>query len=190
MIASNFLPWLLLRPTPALAVDPCAIMGGCPSGNYLWALIQPIGTLLISVGAGAAVIGVVIGGATMLLNFGDESKVEKGRKAVIYSLAGFAIVLGSQALTSFVYSYAFPVAAVSGPTLVEDVMAAAVTAMYSLFNIVFLIVITFAGYKMVIGRGQADEFNRARTMLIWAIGGAIVINAARAIVTVIMNVFL
>jgi hypothetical protein len=47
--------------------------------------------------------------------------------------------------------------------------------------------VMFAGLKMVIARGQADEFNQAKTMLIWVAAGALVINVASALVNVILS---
>lgn len=186
--------FLGVSPVFAQAGDPCAFVpGGCSGQNVLYNIINPLATLLISIAAGAAVLGVIVGGAMMVLNFGDESKVEKGRQAVYYSLGGFVIVLAAQAITTIGYDLAggaewstMNFGPWSNP--VVELMRWIVGAMLTLFNVVFVIVIMAAGYRLILARGQSEEYGRARTMVIWAIVGAIVINASYALVNVIINI--
>lgn len=186
MIPSAILVRIILWVTPVLAQGPCVgIPGDCSSAeNVLARFIPAIGRVWVSAAAGLAVIGVIVGGGKMMLNFGDESKIQQGKQAIVYSLLGFIIVLASQSIVAFV---AFRTVEARGDEPLFDFMTAVVGAMLSVFNVAFVLMIILAGYRMVVGYGQSDEFNKARTMVIWAIGGAIAVNAAHAVVRVLLN---
>ncbi len=47
--------------------------------------------------------------------------------------------------------------------------------------------IIFAGFKLVTARGNEEQISSARTMLTWAIIGAVIIIGARAIVDIVKN---
>lgn len=184
------LPSLAAAQPPQPGVDPCGSIGGCSTNaeGIIAVASQNTAALLVAIAAGASVLFVVYGGFQMLISFGDESAVTKGRNAVLFALGGFALTLSAQAIVSFVISRAFQADlqnAADNPGLA--VMAAAVGLMMSVFNIVFVIIALGAGFRMVLGHGQSDEFNKARTTLIYAVIGAIVINVARALVNVVLT---
>ena len=166
----------------AQTADPCLYVGGCGGSNVLLNFLTPIAQLLIGIAGGATVLFVVLGGAQMMLSFGDEGKVTKGRMSIVYAIGGFLLVLSASMIANFVRLRAGYIGA-GDPFL--DLMAAMVDGILTLFNAVFIIMVIFAGYRMVVGRGQAEEFNKGKTMLIWVAAGAIIINVARALVNAI-----
>ncbi len=172
--------------SPVSAQDPCvAVPGGCAPVNVLLNFVQALGELLVNVAAGAAVLFVVWGGMQMIVNFGDEGKMTQGKNSVIYALIGFGLVLASQSIVAFVQVQAAPIGASLNPLITA--MAVAVDTMYKLFNVAFVIFVMYAGIRMVIGRGDQTAFTQARTMLIWVLGGALVINVAHALVYAVLG---
>lgn len=175
--------------TPAFAalpsVNPCVdVPGGCDPAIDIARIFRVPGMLLVSVAAGAAVLFVVLGGVQMLIARGDEGMVTRGRMSAIYALLGFAVALIAQAVVSFIVSGAAPLATYAGTS--ENfpffVMQLAIDIMLSVFNITFIIIVMYAGYRMLIAHGKTDEFQKATHMLTWAIVGALLINGAHAIV--------
>lgn len=172
------------------SVDPCGAIGGCTlNGELIMSVTaQNIAALFISVAAGASVLFVIFGGFQMLTSFGNETNSTKGRNAVLFALGGFALTLASQAIVSFTINSALSANlqnASNNPAL--SLMATAVRQMMNVFNIIFVIVAIGAGFRMVLGHGKSDEFTKARTTLIYAIAGAVIINVARALIYVVLN---
>ncbi len=182
---------LALVPATTFAfVDPCQKIGGCSTNaqGLISLGIQNTAAVFISVAAGAAVLFVVTGGVQMLLSFGNDSMISKGRNSIIFALGGFALTLASQAIVSFVISRSISgglAVASANPALA--LMRVAVDGMLSVFNAIFVVVAVGAGLRMIVGHGKSEEFTKAKTMLIYAVAGAVAINIAKALVNVILN---
>ncbi|PIQ75958.1 hypothetical protein COU78_03260 [Candidatus Peregrinibacteria bacterium CG10_big_fil_rev_8_21_14_0_10_49_24] len=180
----------LLAPVLAYAapgVDPCGVLGvgycdATMGQTIINNSISQTGLLFAGIAGGAAVLFGVIGGAQMLLSLGNESQVTKGRNALIFALGGFALVLASQAIVSFSIANAQSVGLNTSTNPFITLMSAIVTIMLRILNSIFVIVMVGAGIRMIIGHGKSDEFNKAKQTLIFAVGGAFVINVAHALV--------
>lgn len=191
-----FLLLSLLWPLPVLALAPCTYLpGGCPPVNVIATSTLPaLGSLLVKAAAGLSVVFLILSGYKMLMSFGDETKISQGRMGVIYGMLGLSLAIASQIIVSFVVSepqFGTVTAAAMGSA--EEGVIAAITAVATflifLFNAIFLIVVVLAGMRMVIGRGQPEEFTRGRTMVAWAIGGAIIVNTAYALIKFVTSFF-
>ncbi len=173
----------LAVPTVLAQADPCTGIVNCSPDNVMARLGPLIGQIAVSIGSGVAILFIVVGGAMMICNMGNENISTKGRNAVINALVGFAILLLAQALVGFVATNA---GAIDPANPIISAMATAVTAMLRVFNVVFGIMIVVAGYRMVFARGQSDQFNKGKTQLIWAIAGAIIINLAYYLIDAVL----
>lgn len=163
----------------AAAQGPCFGIVCGAGGNPLPGFVTLAAALLLEIASGLAVVFVVIGGAQMVLNFGDESAATKGRKGVIYALGGFAIALSSQAIVSFVVARATYIDA-TAPHL--SLMRITVQSMLIVFNTVFALMMLFFGFKLVLARGQQSEFDSSRQGIFWSIIGALLVNLSYALV--------
>lgn len=168
----------------AFAQGPCAGVDCGIGGNPLPAFITMGALLLLEIASGLAVVFVVIGGAIMVLNFGNESQGDKGRKGVIYSLIGYALALSSQAIVSFVVARATQVEA-NAPHL--SIMRITVGSMLIVLNVVFALMIIFYGFKLVIGRGDQSVLDSVKKSIALTIGGAVLINLSFALVRATSN---
>lgn len=167
------------------AQDPCAGIPNCGNFGYsLVSYISVIAAVLVEIASGLAVVFVVIGGAVLILNFGNDAQAEKGKKSIMYALIGFAIALSSQAIISFVVVRATGVSA-NAPHL--SIMRIVVGSMLQVFNVIFALVMLFFGFKLVIGRGQQSELDAAKKGLFWAVGGAFAVNLSYALVRALNN---
>ena len=182
---------LLFAPVAAIAappgIDPCWTLGAgfCDSAAGQSVIDDGIvrtGLLFAGLAGAAAVLFAVIGGAQLLLSFGDESKITKGRNSMIFALGGFALVLASEAIVSFVVASAgagrLHTASnpfIGGMQLITNTIVVAL-------NILFVLVMVVSGIRMVIGHGKSDEFTKARQALIYAVAGAFFVNVAHALV--------
>lgn len=183
-------PQVALAAPPAPGIDPCSTIGGCSlsGGGIIALVIQNTAALFVSIAAGASVLFVVVGGFQMLLSFGNDSTVTKGKNSVMFALGGFALVLAAQAIVSFVVNNAIGgglVLATVNPAV--SLMGVAVRMMLSVFNVAFALVAIGSAIRMVVAHGKSDEFGKARSALIFSIVGAVIVNVARALVNIILT---
>lgn len=171
--------------TPAaFAQGPCVGVACGVGGNPLPAAITMGALVLLEVASGLASVFVVIGGAYMVMNFGNESQSEKGKKGVIFGLIGFAIALASQAIISFVVSRATQVT-LAAPHL--SLMRIAVGSMLYVFNVVFALMMIFYGFKLVFSRGEQGQLDSVKKGILWTIAGAFVVNLSYALIRATAN---
>jgi len=159
----------------------CKYIGdGCGPENMLATLIPLAASFLITVAGGAAVLFVAVGAFLMLIAAGDEGRAAKGKMAVIYALVGLGIALLAQTIVAYLDSQFGDLVLSSNPVL--DFIPLAVNAVMTLFNSVFALMVVFAGLRMVFGHGSTEEFGKARSVLVWALAGALVANFGRVLV--------
>jgi hypothetical protein len=179
-------PFIATALAAAPAQDPCVgVPGGCQPVNMLLPFIPVIGSLLVGFAGGGAVLFTIIGGVQMLLSMGEDSAGVKGKMSIVYAVGGFMLALASQAIVTFVHTRASVL--VTAPTPHLDFMAVAVVAILSLMNVTFVAVVIYAGYRMVLAWGKPEESQKAWNMILWAVIGALIINAASAIVHAVLR---
>ena len=124
----------------------------------------------------------------MLTSMGEEGQISKGKMSIIYALIGLLLTKSAQIIVSFVINK-FNIMSV-GPEddIVIFVMKQLVDAMKTAFNAVFAVMLIYAGYRMAFARGNADEFNKSKNVLIWAIIGAIIVNLAFPLANAVITV--
>ncbi|MCB9808298.1 hypothetical protein H6770_03510 [Candidatus Peribacteria bacterium] len=163
----------------AFAQGPCVGITCGAGGNPLPLFISVAAAVVLEIASGLAVVSVVVGGAMLVLNFGNESRAERGRKGIFYGLVAFAVALSSQAIISFAVSKANLVEA-DAPHI--SIMNVTVSAMLAVFNVVFALMMLFFGFKLVLARGQQGELDTTKKGLAWAVTGAIGVNLSYALI--------
>lgn len=192
MIQRLALFWLFTVPALVAAQDlrgsrVCDFVNGeCVPRNTILGGLPALSDLVLAWAGGAAVLFVIVGGARMLLSFGDDAQITKGRTGVITALVGLALVLGAQVLVSFV---GLNVATVAGDSSdpVLSTIGVVIDRGLSLLNIVVVFAIVVAGFRMIFAAGQEDQFTKTRTMLIYIVVGTVIINLAASLVRAVLS---
>lgn len=167
---------------------PCTGLVGCGSGpaNIIMNNATEFADLMLQVASGLAVLFIVWSGFNMILAMGDDSKISQFKWGIMYSMLGLGIAILSQVLVSFVGTQDYNVDATVLPL---GLIAAAINILLNLMNVAFVCVIILGGVRMVYAQGKSDEFNKGKQTVVWAIGGAIVINIANALVQAFIQLF-
>ncbi|HLD71263.1 MAG TPA: hypothetical protein VI873_01455 [Candidatus Peribacteraceae bacterium] len=187
------LSWAL-HPISALAGAPpvivCTGLAGCGSdpANVLFDKTLPLLIeVLANIAGGLAVIFIGVAGFQMVLANGDDGKISTARWGVLYALLGLCLAIASTAIVSFVstedYGQSNP-----GDLLLGGVLPAAMRILITIFNVVFVIAIMFAGYRITLGGGKAEELTKGLAVIRWAIAGAVIINVAHAAVKAVLAI--
>lgn len=187
MFDINIITILTTLPDTVLAVAPPTVpgMSGGPTNVLADQVIPAIVDMLLRIATGVSLIFLVIAGFNMMLSWGDEGKTTEARWGVIYALGGLAVAIMARMIVGVIVTEGSLVAVTDEVSL----MRAVVTMLVTIFNGIFIIIIVFGGFRAVFARGKPEEFNRARFMIAWAIGGAIVVNTANAAVHALTSFF-
>lgn len=135
-----------------------------------------IANLMVSAASGLCVLFIIYGGILMIVSFGDDSRFQKGRNAVMYAMLGFGGAVASQSILAFVASVAVD------STTVNPVVATIVNAsniLLDILNVLFILAVIAGGFRMVFARGESDKFDAGRRTLAYAVIGAIIVQIAR-----------
>ena len=189
MMRSIYALAILLTPV-RLAAKECDFVGiNCSSdpGDTMASFISKIGIALVEVVAGLAILFVVIGGAFMVMNFGNETQIEKGKKSVYFALGGFSLAILSQAIISFVVARTKDIGEVD-PHL--EIMRVIISSMLGIFNGVFALMMLYYGFKLVLARGQSSELDAVKKGVFWTVSGAIVVNLSYALIQATLQLLL
>ncbi len=162
----------------------------CTVQNGFVGYIPIFASIFITTAAGLSVLMVVFGGIRLIVNFGDESAIAQGRSAITYSLIGFAVSLAAQSIVSIVVLRSVQVYNLSttgGVPVQIALMNQIVDLMLTVFNIVFVGIAVYAGIMLVLKHGSADQLGKTKTILMWAVIGALIVNGSAAIVNAVLN---
>ncbi|MBT3835075.1 hypothetical protein HOF56_02390 [Candidatus Peribacteria bacterium] len=171
-------------PESALALPPpiiCGIIPGCGQGpeNVIHTAGVPlIAQILLNTAAVLSLIFVMVGGARLLLSFGNDDAFNRARQTIVWSLGGMITAIMSHRIVMIVISETY----VTGGNPILDFLATVVNIMSMLLNVTFLIAVLIGGFRMVMARGKDEEVSKGKTMIIYAIIGTIIINLAPFIV--------
>ncbi len=86
-----FMEWVIPKAFAAGLVDPLQDATIC-------SLLKTITTGLIQVGAAIGGIMLLVGAFQFLFAVGDPKKIEAGKKTILYTVVGYAILVGSSAI--------------------------------------------------------------------------------------------
>lgn len=192
---------LVITPVATLALPPqilCGNIPGCGLGpqNVIYTTGVPmIAQIFLNSAALLSLIFVMVGGARLVIGFGNDESFTKARQTIQWALGGFLIAILSHRIVMIVISevYVTGITLSGGGTAVGtnplyDFMATIVNVMSMLLNVVFLIVVLIGGFRIVMARGKEDEVSKGRMMVIYAILGAVVINVAPFVVRQVLYI--
>jgi hypothetical protein len=170
---------------PAVICNGLIGCGAGPRNLVLEGVVPAAGLILIQLAGGLAVIFIVLAGVKMVVS-GAEDDGGAAKKAIIYGLGGLGLAISAAPIVSFVTSENY--ADAGGDMLLIGVMAAVIRIILTVFNVIFVVVIIYAGTRMAMSMGSGDEFKKGTSMVKWAVIGAITVNLARAIVQALLNI--
>jgi hypothetical protein len=189
MIHSTLLAaWFFLRASEAgaqrLPIVICGNLPGCGLGpsNVPLEILGYSAQFLVNIAAGLSLLLIIFAGITMLIAQGEDAKISKAKLGIAAALGGLALAIASQTVVSFIVTEDYgATGGISSGYIFTGLFPAAVRIVMALFNVAFLLVMISSGIRLLMSGGKADEYNKSIHIIRWAISGAIVVNAARAI---------
>lgn len=157
----------------------CAGLPGCgPMKDFTQNLLN---LLLTRFDTSAYVLGtlfIMIGGGYMLLSGFNEEYYNKGKNTIMWAVVGMFAAQSASVLVGFIIDEAKDVG--GGPDVITEVIRTLIGSIFDLLRVALFAVAVYSGMRMVISRGQEEEFKKSRDGLFYAAVGAIIINLAEA----------
>jgi hypothetical protein len=182
---------LLVESASAQPVVPCLppMVCSAPNPNFIATSTIPMaGMFMLRAAAGLAVLMIVWCGIQMMLSLGEETKITKAKWGVVYSMAGLAFCLFAQVIVGLVATENYGQFNTLD-LIVTGVFGAGVRIALTALNMIFGLALIICAIRMLLAQGKQDEFNKARTGVLWSIVGAIVVNLAHALVRAVISFF-
>jgi hypothetical protein len=189
MTAVLKLLWLSITLAAAQAPPPipCGGLSGCGNGgaaNVLAESVLPqLGQIMLGLAGALAVLFIVFAGFQIFLAGGEQSKFDAGKQAITYTLLGLGIAGLSQVIVGMVLTEP----TVASVTDEISAVAAGVEFLLNLVNGVFIVVIGYAGIRMLVAQGRSEKYDEARSIITQAITGAVIVNLAHAFVRIVTS---
>lgn len=180
---------LILVMIPDIAVAQfCKGLAGCgidPAGlpgriiSFLYETIKNYALLL-------AGLLIIFGGLMIMLGAGNEERVNTGKNTIIWTLVGlFAINFAAEVINILQLEIgSIP----GGPDLPGNVIRTLTGSALTIVNTALFGVIMYCGMTMVLSQGKEDQFTKARTGLLTAAIGAVIINLGVRIIDAVLSI--
>ena len=152
-------------------------------------LIPNLAIFFLRIVATGSVLFVIWSGVSMMLSMGDSGKAQKAKWSVLYTVIGLGVALSSQMLVGFVATENYGQGEV-GDFIVSGLLRNAIRILMTLTNVILGLVIMISAFRMVMAQGKSDEFNSARSAMLFAIMGAIIVNSALVLIRIVTTFLL
>lgn len=167
----------------------CGTLPGCPPSGEVdlsttaptdWSfplMMQVAQSVLVY----AQLIGelfLAIGALYMLLNLGNDERITKGKNMVIWSLVGIALALFAEEFVVVYLATETYVDVGAGADLIEDIIAAFIRIVRTFFTVALFVAVVYNAFRMVLSRGNDEEYAKAKSGFFWAAIGAVIVNVA------------
>jgi hypothetical protein len=159
----------LLSIVSSYALAASATFGNPISSSTIEAVFNNISTYLKSIAGVIAVIFIVIGGIMYMLSGGSTEMAERGKKTIIYAMAGLAIVVGASTILNEIKSVLGSGSGTSGglATIASNVLK----LLLSIVGSLAIIAIVIGAIWMFTGAGDQDRYELGKKTVVYAIIG-------------------
>jgi type IV secretory pathway VirB2 component (pilin) len=151
---------------PAFAAT--ADFGNPLSFSTIEAVLSNITTYLKSIAGVIAVIFIVIGGIMYMLSGGNKDMMERGKKTVIYALAGLAIVVGA---STFLTEIKAVIGGGGSSGGLVQIANRVLSLLLSIVGFLAIIAIVIGAIWMFTGAGDEDRYELGKKTVVYAIIG-------------------
>ncbi len=174
----------------------CGGLPGCPGNSasnfpdYMTSAVNVILIYLPQYIIALSATFVLIGGMYMILNMGSEQNFETGKKTVIAALGGLALAMFADNLVGFVggENYLDPASIIFGKNdTILGILFAAQRIILTFFNLALIAAVLYNGMRLVVSRGNDEQYTKALSSLLYSALGAVIINLAQRLVNAVLG---
>ena len=154
-----------------IALAATADFGNPLSFDTIEKVLNNISTYLESIAGVIAVIFIVIGGIMYMLSGGNKDMMERGKKTVIYALAGLAIVVGA---STFLTEIKAVIGGGGSSGGLVQIANRVLSLLLSIVGFLAIIAIVIGAIWMFTGAGDEDRYELGKKTVVYAIIGTAV----------------
>jgi cytochrome bd-type quinol oxidase subunit 2 len=177
---------IFLSPTLAYAQDGTQTqLGEVSTFGELVSLIWAYGSnVLIAL----AIFFIVLGALFYIASAGNEERIKQGKEMIFGALIAIVVVMLSGVLIRTLHK---PAEGVSGALAeVPDVIGNATNILIGLIGTFTILMLIYAGFMYLVGRGEAEKIEKAQNALRYAVYGLVIGVLAYAISNAVIRFLL
>lgn len=143
---------------------------------------QGIAAWISTVAAVAGLLSIIIAATRAVFSFGDEAEYAKVRASILHVIIGLLVIGAAYVFQTVFFDTGKP----------DALLAYFLTPLRALLAIIGLIVvgiIIYAGLRMIISLGKEDEFTAARSLIVRALIGLVIIIISVTLISVVQSCF-
>lgn len=176
----------ILPPTPCTGLVGCADGQAIPASNVIVTNLPQFADFLILVGSALSILFIVYAGFRMVIANGDDSQISEQKTAITHVMLGLTVMILSQLVVSFVGTQEYGQSG-DPKDFFLNATSAGISILLTIFNAAMAVAIVVGGAYMVHAQGKSDQFMKGKTIITYAIVGALVANLANALVQALAN---
>ena len=151
--------------------------------KYIWTVVLNIVSSVLGV-VGYLAIGFVIwGGVLYMTAQGDPNKVAKGKKTIVNTLIGLVIVMSASIISGAIAGIVSGANRSNSKSFFNDIFG----TFFVWAGIIAVIMMVYGGMQYITSTGNPAGVQKAKTTILYAAVGLIVVILAGLIVGVVVN---
>ena len=167
--------------------------GKTANKNYdateVWLIVFALAEMLLQLAGIIAVVFVFVGGFKYLTSMATPEKISNAKDTIINALVGVVIAIIASQTVAYVASkimrahnnnYGLPSTTADNLTVIFEVL-------FGIMGAISLLVVTLAGFNMILGRGDPQKIAKSRSTIIYAMVGLVVSIFAVSIVGYVLK---
>jgi len=162
------------------------VEGGADTSFLIGAIDSVLGLLLNFVFI-LSVFVITLAGFYLILGLGEDESRTKARKIILYAVAGILII----GLANGITDLAIGIATTGGDTtFLINAIDYVLNLMLGFVFILSVVVITIAGFYLILGMGEDESRTKARKIILYTVAGIIIMGLANGIVNLAIGIVL
>lgn len=170
------LAMLVLQAVPVLAAN--VEFGNPINASDLGSVLTNIMNYLKKIAGSIALIFIILGGIMYMISAGNKEMMERGKKTLIYALAGFAIVIASSTFTYEIQNALGESATSTGGATLAQIALNVVKLLLSIVGSLAIISIVLGAIWMFTAGGDKERYELGKKTVIYSIIGVTIVLSA------------
>lgn len=135
-----------------------------------------------------ALVFTIYGGAKYITSGGDSSQAEEAKRTILYAVIGIVVIGIAAVIVNFVGRIVGVSTGLPGGNNLPATIFALLNGFLVLAGVVALTFVIYGGLKYIISGGDSSETEAAKSTILYAVIGIVVIGIAAVIVNFVANI--
>lgn len=161
---------------------PGFLLGTTASAQAIGLEAVGVAEWIMSIAVLLGIVFVIVAAVRAVASLGDEGKYDAARNAVIQAIIGLSVIAAAFVFKIVFYDDRTPNALIA-------LFAGKILVILGIILLIAVAIIIYAGFRMVISFGNEEAFSSAKSLVIRAAVGILIILISYSLVIIVANIF-